>query len=121
MKVRIQNDSPNSMSLVFKGPDVRVERLEPCTDCVEFHGTGPDACPEKGPIGEYVMQPGSYDVVVKAADDAGVTPFRGTWELTPATSSTAASTSSRRTGRVRRSSARSTSTPTCTSRASIAG
>jgi hypothetical protein len=29
------------------------------------------------------MQPGSYDVVVKAADDAGVTPFRGTWELTP--------------------------------------
>jgi hypothetical protein len=83
VKVRIQNDSPNSMSLVFKGPDVRVERLEPCTDCVEFHGTGPDACPEKGPIGEYVMQPGSYDVVVKAADDAGVTPFRGTWELTP--------------------------------------
>ncbi len=83
VKVGIQNDSPNSMSLVFKGPDVRVERLEPCTDCVEFHGTGPDACPEKGPIGEYVMQPGSYDVVVKAADDAGVTPFRGTWELTP--------------------------------------
>src|SRR4029077_6674797 len=40
VKVRIQNDSPNSMSLVFKGPDVRVERLEPCTDCVEFHGTG---------------------------------------------------------------------------------
>ena len=77
----IQNDSPRSMSLVFKGPDVRVERIEPCTDCIEYIGAGPESCPAKGPIGEYVLQPGEYDVVVRAADDSGVTPFRGTWDL----------------------------------------
>jgi hypothetical protein len=83
VKVRIQNDSPNSMSIVFKGPDTRVERLEPCAECTDYKFVGPLSCPEKGPIGEYVMQPGTYDVVVKAADSASVTPFRGTWELGP--------------------------------------
>ena len=50
---------------------------------ISFLLGGPLSCPEKGPIGEYVMQPGTYDVVVKAADSASVTPFRGTWELGP--------------------------------------
>lgn len=83
MKVVIQNDSPQSMVLVFNGPDVRVERLEPCADCEEYVGVGPEDCPEQGPVGEYVMEPGVYDVVVKASDDVSVTPFRGQWSLEP--------------------------------------
>lgn len=81
--VVIQNDSPESMSLVFQGPDVRVERLEPCTDCIDYQGAGPAECPELGPVGEYELEPGVYDVVVKASSDAGVTPFRGRWTLEP--------------------------------------
>lgn len=79
--VVIQNDSPEELSLIFSGPEVRVERLEPCADCEKFSGDGPSACPEKGPVGKYLLNPGSYDVVVKAAGKDGVTPFRGNWSL----------------------------------------
>lgn len=81
--VIIQNDSPEGLSMVFSGPDVRVEELEPCTDCEEFTGEGPDACPEKGAVGRYVVTPGDYNVVVKATSDSGVTPFSGNWTLEP--------------------------------------
>jgi hypothetical protein len=79
--VRIQNDSPDGMSIVFSGPDVRVEELAPCADCIKYVGAGPSACPEKGPVGEYVLAPGSYEVIVKSTSGSNVTPFRGTWNL----------------------------------------
>ena len=79
--VVIQNDSPEQLSLVFSGPDVRVEELEPCADCVKFQGIGPEFCPEKGPIGRYTLPAGRYDVVVNSISDSGVTPFQGAWEL----------------------------------------
>jgi hypothetical protein len=60
---------------------VRVEKLEPCADCEEFTGDGPSACPEKGPVGSYVLPPGTYEVVVTAVSTGSVTPFRGTWTL----------------------------------------
>jgi hypothetical protein len=79
--VVIRNDSPEPLSIVFSGPDVRVEELEACATCVRFTGTGPSACPDKGPVGRYVLKPGSYDVVVKTSSGRNVTPFRGTWNL----------------------------------------
>lgn len=77
----IQNDSPDRLSMVFSGPDVRVEELESCAGCVKYTGTGPDACPDLGPIGEYVVTPGMYEVVVKSGSGSDVIPFRGTWTL----------------------------------------
>lgn len=79
--VVIRNDSPEKLSMVFNGPDVRVEDLEACADCEKFTDTAPEECPGKGPIGRYVLAPGDYDVVVKASSDGGVTPFRGSWTL----------------------------------------
>jgi hypothetical protein len=80
-KVIIRNDSPDALSMVFSGPDVRVEGLEACATCERFTGAGPEACPDKGPIGEYVVEPGTYDVVVKSGSGINVVPFRGTWTL----------------------------------------
>jgi tetratricopeptide (TPR) repeat protein len=79
--VVIQNDSPDQLSMVFSGPDVRVEDLEACADCVEFTGDGPHECQGLGPIGEYKLGPGTYDVVVKSGSGSSVIPFRGTWDL----------------------------------------
>lgn len=82
--VIIQNDSPEPLNMVFSGPEVRVERLEACTECQKFSGDEPTACPELGPVGTYVMAPGDYEVVVKVSGGGGdVTPFRGTWTLEP--------------------------------------
>jgi hypothetical protein len=79
--VVIRNDSPEQLSIVFSGPDVRVEEVAACAACVKFTGIGPIACPEKGPVEEYVLAPGSYEVVVKSTSGSDVTPFRGTWTL----------------------------------------
>lgn len=81
--VLIRNDSSEQLSLVFNGPEVRVEALAPCADCADFQGGSPTACPSRGPVGRYVLAPGTYDVVVKASGDSGVTPFRGSWTLEP--------------------------------------
>lgn len=78
--VVIQNDSPVGLRLVFSGPDVRVEELGPCEECAKFSESDPTSCPELGPVGTYVLAPGSYDVVVKAVGD-DVTPFSGSWQL----------------------------------------
>jgi hypothetical protein len=79
VSVRIQNDSPRHMTIVFSGPQTRVEELEPCTECETYAGVGPEQCPAIGPVGEYALEPGTYDVVVKATSDSAVTPYRGTW------------------------------------------
>lgn len=78
--VIIQNDTPNKLSMVFSGPETRVEELEPCTDCEKF-SEEPTACPEKGPVGRYLVAPGTYKVVVKSSSGGNVTPFSGTWDL----------------------------------------
>jgi hypothetical protein len=78
--VVIQNDTPEKLSMVFSGPETRVEELEPCTDCVSF-SSAPEACPEKGPVGRYLLAPGDYKVVVKTISGDDVTPFRGDWSL----------------------------------------
>jgi hypothetical protein len=80
-KVVIRNDSPDPLSMVFSGPDTRVEELEACATCVRFIGNEPAECPAQGPIGEYVVAPGTYEVVVKSGSGSSVVPFRGTWTL----------------------------------------
>ncbi|HRQ37541.1 MAG TPA: tetratricopeptide repeat protein [Chloroflexota bacterium] len=80
--VVIQNDSREELSLVFSGPEARFETLEPCAECQDYFGSGPEFCPELGHIGTYEVPPGTYDAVVKSISDEGVTPFTGTWELT---------------------------------------
>lgn len=79
--VIIQNDSPEDLQIVFSGPDSRIEMLDACTSCQAYSLTEPTYCPEKGPIGRYVLPPGQYDVVVQSVSDAGVTPWTGDWNL----------------------------------------
>jgi hypothetical protein len=83
--VIIRNDSPERLTIVFSGPEVRVELLPACVECERFVNEGPPECPEKGPIGRYVVEPGTYTVVVKATAGNSVTPFRGTWTLEAST------------------------------------
>lgn len=77
----IQNDAPDILAMVFSGPDVRVEEVEACAECQKYLSPGPPACPELGPVAEYVVEPGTYDVVVRSGSGSDVTPFRGTWIL----------------------------------------
>jgi hypothetical protein len=79
--VIIQNDSREQISLIFSGPEARFESLEICDECEDYVGTGPEFCPEVGPIGTYELPAGTYEVVVKSISDDGVLPFTGTWDL----------------------------------------
>ncbi len=80
-KVVIQNDSPEKLQIVFSGGESRIEELQPCEECLDYEGEGPENCPEKGPIGEYEMPSGDYNVVVKSISGSKVTPFSGKWNL----------------------------------------
>jgi hypothetical protein len=80
-RVVIQNDSPESMRIIFTGPETRIEELAACPECETFGLVGPAFCPEKGPVGTYDLPPGTYEVLVESTSDSGTTPFTGTWEL----------------------------------------
>jgi hypothetical protein len=79
--VLIQNGSAERLTIVFSGPEQRVEELPPCAECDVFADAESATCPETGPEARYELQPGSYDVVVKATSGSSVIPFRGTWPL----------------------------------------
>ncbi len=79
--VVIQNDSPESLRIIFTGPETRIETLPACSTCENYFGVGPLYCPEKGPIGTYELEPGTYSILVEASSDSGTTPFTGTWTL----------------------------------------
>jgi len=79
--VVIQNDSPERLRITFSGPEAHVEEMEACDTCENFMFFEPSSCSGKGPIERYAMGPGQYDVVVEAISDRGVTPFKGTWNL----------------------------------------
>lgn len=80
-EVVIQNDSPERLRIVFRGPVSRVVELEACPACMTYTGDGPAFCPEQGPVGRYTLDPGQYDVVVEASSGSGVTPWTGNWDL----------------------------------------
>jgi len=79
--VTIQNNSPEPMRIVFSGPEGRIEKLEECGSCRIYFGKPPESCPKQGPVGNYTLKPGEYDVVVKAIGNRPVNPFKGNWSL----------------------------------------
>jgi hypothetical protein len=81
VSVEIHNDSSEEMTIVFRGPEVRVETLPACTECDVLRVEA--TCSEAAPIGRYVLDPGDYDVLVKASSGSDVQPYRGTWTLEP--------------------------------------
>jgi len=78
--VLIRNESPESLRIVFSGPESRIEQLEACSACSTF-STSPSFCPGIGPVGRYTIKPGQYFVVVESTSDTGTTPWSGDWIL----------------------------------------
>ena len=78
----VENASDEPLTIVFSGPERRVEEIAPCPECAAASpGGGADACAATGPEVRIELPPGSYDVLVKTSEAAGVLPFRGTWAL----------------------------------------
>lgn len=78
--VKIRNNSPNTLRIVFSGPEPQFAELPPCRDC-QVYSAPARSCPEKGAEGTYTLKPGQYSVLVRAADDSNVTPFTGNWSM----------------------------------------
>jgi tetratricopeptide (TPR) repeat protein len=79
--INVRNDMPVDMRLIFSGPETQYQEIEPCVDCQKYVGKPPDKCPAKGVVGSFVLQPGTYNVLVKSASDGTVRPFVGKWIL----------------------------------------
>lgn len=76
----VRNDSPEVMRITLSGPQVVVDEVAACGDCESFSEV-PDGCPEQGPIVQYSLKPGLYDVLVEAVGADRVTPYVGSWEF----------------------------------------
>lgn len=83
--IEIQNTSPAKMRITFSGTTPRFEEIEPCRDCVMYDNNPPESCPEKGPVGKYMLEPGQYNIAVKFTADDGnpINPWAGSWSLEP--------------------------------------
>jgi len=81
----IQNQSPEKLRIVFYGPDIRIENLEECDECINYSQLTfllhPNICSEDGIVGSYFLKPGNYKVVVQSISDVNVHPYVGNWEL----------------------------------------
>jgi tetratricopeptide (TPR) repeat protein len=82
--IEIQNSSASQMQITFSGETPKFEEIEKCRDCVSYFNP-PEACPGKGPVGRYVLEPGQYDIAVEPQSSYGnpVRPWSGTWLLEP--------------------------------------
>lgn len=105
-QVVIRNDSPHALRIVFAGSTSQVEEIPACKDCKDYtQATAPSSCPNKGPVKTYKLEPGGYQVLVKAissknwdasklgvkeltqtelkqsAEVSGVRPFTGQWSF----------------------------------------
>ncbi|MGB3401332.1 MAG: hypothetical protein WBA77_01430 [Microcoleaceae cyanobacterium] len=80
--IEIQNSSPHPMQMTFSGITPKFEEIEKCKGCVTYLNP-PKACPGKGPIARFVLEPGQYDIAVKPQSRFGtrVNPWSGTWAL----------------------------------------
>jgi tetratricopeptide (TPR) repeat protein len=84
--INIQNISPATMRITISGATPKFEKLKSCSDCVVYDGNAPDECFDKGPIGQYTVEPGEYDIAIETQlDDGGQTkPWAGNnWVLEP--------------------------------------
>lgn len=105
-QVVIRNDSPHALRIAFAGPTSQVEEIPACKDCKDYtQATAPSSCPNKGPVKTYKLEPGGYQVLVKAisskswdasklgvkeltqtelkqsAEVSGIQPFTGQWSF----------------------------------------
>jgi len=76
----VQNDSPEQMQLILRGPEVIIEEIPECSVCTKLTRE-PDECPNKGPITRITLKPGRYEVVVKSVRDDGVIPYHDSWNF----------------------------------------
>jgi outer membrane protein assembly factor BamD (BamD/ComL family) len=79
--VVVSNDSPERLEILLSGPSSKSLVVERCPTCQKYLGVGPVYCPEAGPQVRISLQPGQYEVVVRAIDDPDITPWSGSWEL----------------------------------------
>jgi hypothetical protein len=79
--VIIQNNAPESLRIVFTGPETRIEELDACLECEVYSFVGPAECPDLGPVGTYTLPPGTYEVLVESNSGSETTPFTGTWDF----------------------------------------
>lgn len=79
--IEIRNDSPETMRIVFSGPEARFEEIAPCPECKTYVGEALSTCPNQGQVARFTLQPGEYGVLVRSVSDNSVTPFTGQWAL----------------------------------------
>lgn len=84
--VRIKNSSPHSINITFSGETPRFGEIEQCQDpeCVVYTSIreAPESCIQQGPVEEYQVEPGEYEIVVEPASLGNpVNPWYGAWNL----------------------------------------
>ncbi len=81
-QIIFQNDSPERIRITFSGTYSQIEELDACSTCTKYGiGQAPMYCPELGPIGQYTLPPGVYDIVVESISNNTITPWAGNWNL----------------------------------------
>jgi uncharacterized protein YgiM (DUF1202 family) len=84
-EVTIINDTPYVLTLLVGSPNSVSITIEACSGCKVYGANGPSSCPESGrPRKTIRLKPGNSQVVARVSD-ASVTPFLGTWQLSPDT------------------------------------
>jgi hypothetical protein len=80
----LANGSANPLKIIFSGPQIVRETIPGCMgDCQSSSGFGSagDQCPADSPDARFVLEAGSYDVLVTSVRRDEVRPFTGTWQL----------------------------------------
>ena len=84
-EVTIINDTPYVLTLLVGSPNSVSITIEACSGCKVYGANGPSSCPESGRPRKVIrLKPGNSQVVARVSD-ASVTPFLGTWQLSPDT------------------------------------
>lgn len=78
--IAIQNDAPELLEITFSGASSLLEKMPDCPDCQVF-SSPPPHCPEKGPLKEYTLKPGEYDVLFRSPQPSTTKPMAGVWNL----------------------------------------
>lgn len=77
--VIIQNDSPYELRIAFRGADIQVETIPACESCQEYRFS-PPFCPKQGPIVEFELLEGEYEVLVDSQGGRALS-WTGSWAL----------------------------------------
>ncbi|MEL7313584.1 MAG: hypothetical protein AAFN08_01380 [Cyanobacteria bacterium J06559_3] len=82
--IEIQNDAPREMAMTFSGLSPKFETVERCRNCQIYREEDePEICPEKGPIEEYKLLPGQYEIAADFIEEGSerITSWTGDWTL----------------------------------------